>query len=246
MTADSATTLDRLLDGRVVLRQGRDGYRAGMDAGLLAAALDAKEGETLAEFGCGAGAALMCAAWRLTGASFVGVERDPEAAALAAENAAANGMGARVRVQNADILQLGTSLKVDQVFFNPPFFDDPKALRAPKDEKRAAWLTGDVPFADWVRCAARALKAKGKLTLIHRADRLADILTALDRSFGSVVIKPIHPRSGEPAKRVIVQATIGGKAPLVLLAPLVLHDGAGHSAEADAILRGRAVLEMGA
>jgi tRNA1(Val) A37 N6-methylase TrmN6 len=131
-----STTLDRLLDGRVVLRQGRDGYRAGMDAGLLAAALDASEGEMLAEFGCGAGAALLCAAWRLTGASFVGVERDPEAAALAGENAAANGMGARVRVQNSDITQLGTSLKVDQVFFNPPFFDDPAALR-PRRTKSA-------------------------------------------------------------------------------------------------------------
>lgn len=241
-----STTLDRLLDGRVVLRQGKDGYRAGMDAGLLAAALDAGEGETLAEFGCGAGAALLCAAWRLTEANFTGVERDPEAAGLAGENAAANGMGERVRVQNADITQLGTSLKVDQVFFNPPFFDDPSALRAPKDEKRAAWLTGDVPFADWVRCAARALQAKGKLTLIHRADRLADILTALDRSFGSVVIKPVHPRAGEPAKRVIVRATIGGRSPLVLLAPLILHDGEGHSAEADAILRGKAVVGMSA
>lgn len=95
-----------------------------------------------------------------------------------------------------------------------------------------------------MRCAARALKAKGKLTLIHRADRLADILTALERSFGSVVIKPIHPRAGEPAKRVIVRATIGGKSPLVLLAPLILHDGESHSAEAHAILRGKAVLEM--
>ncbi|WP_323762178.1 tRNA1(Val) (adenine(37)-N6)-methyltransferase [Maricaulis sp.] len=239
-----STTLDRLLDGRVVLRQGRDGYRAGMDAGLLAAALDADGGETLAEFGCGAGAALLCAAWRLDGANLVGVERDPAAAGLAGENAAANGMAARVRVQNADITQLGTSLKVDQVFFNPPFFDDPSALRAPKDEKRAAWLTGDVPFADWVRCAARALKAKGRLTLIHRADRLADILTALDRSFGSVVIKPVHPRAGEAAKRVIVRATVGGKSPLVLLAPLILHEGEGHSTEADAILRGKAGVEM--
>ena len=59
-----------------------------------------------------------------------------------------------------------------------------------------------------------------------------------------MVIKPVYPRADEPAKRVIVQATIGGKAPLVLLAPLFLHEGEGHSPEADAILRGRAVLEM--
>ncbi|MBU2118060.1 MAG: hypothetical protein KJ954_10740, partial [Alphaproteobacteria bacterium] len=47
-----------LLGGRVRLLQPRDGYRAGMDAALLAAAVAAQTGETVLEAGCGAGAVL--------------------------------------------------------------------------------------------------------------------------------------------------------------------------------------------
>lgn len=238
------TTLDSLLDGQVRLHQFADGYRAGMDAVLLAAALDARPGEHVVEFGCGAGAVLLCAASRLEGVSFTGHEKDDRAARLAGDNIALNDLTDRITLRTGDIVQLRQTHSADQVVFNPPFFDDPKALRAPKEGKQAAWLSGSAPLGIWVQAAARTLKAKGRLTLIHRADKLADILAALEKSFGSVIIKPIQPRDGQPAKRVIVTARIGGRAPLQLLAPLVLHEGEAFTAEADAILRGRAVVTL--
>ena len=118
-------------------------------------------------------------------------------------------------------------------------------MRAPKEGKRDAWLSGSAPLGIWIQAAARSLNAKGRLTLIHRADRLGDICHGLEKSFGSLVIKPVHPRIDKPAKRVIVSARIGGRAPLVLLPPLILHAGERHTPEAEAILRGRAVVEMG-
>lgn len=240
-----ATTLDSLLDGRVRLHQFADGYRAGMDAVLLAAALEARPGDHVVEFGCGAGAVLLCAAHRLEGVIFTGHEKDDSAAGLAVDNVARNGLTDRIGIRTGDIAELRQSHSADQVAFNPPFFDDPKALRAPKAGKQAAWLSGSAPLGVWVQAAARTLKAKGRLTLIHRADKLADILAALDKSFGSVVIKPIQPREGQPAKRVLVTARIGGRAPLQLLAPLILHEGEGYTTEADAIFRGQAVVGMG-
>ncbi|HEY0436004.1 MAG TPA: methyltransferase, partial [Phenylobacterium sp.] len=51
------TTEDAVLDGRVQLRQPARGYRAGLDAALLAAACDAAPGQRVIEAGCGAGAA---------------------------------------------------------------------------------------------------------------------------------------------------------------------------------------------
>ena len=81
--------------------------------------------------------------------------------------------------------------------------------------------------------------------MIHRADRLAEILTLLAPKAGSFQIRPIHPFADKPAKRVIVRALKTGKAPLSLLPPLVLHDpsGAGHTAAAEAIFRGEAALD---
>ena len=72
------TTDDHVLDGRVRLRQPQRGYRAGVDAALLAAACDAADGARVIEAGCGAGGALLAAAARRPGARFVGVERDPQ------------------------------------------------------------------------------------------------------------------------------------------------------------------------
>jgi tRNA1(Val) A37 N6-methylase TrmN6 len=82
------------------------------------------------------------------------------------------------------------------------------------------------------------------VTLIHRADRLGDLLALLAPKAGSVQIRPVQPYAEAPAKRVLVRAVKTGKAPLRLLPPLVLHDrsGAKHAPEAEAILRGEAEL----
>src|SRR5690349_12591952 len=93
-----AISENAMLDGRVRLLQPRRGYRAGLDAGLLAAACDAGPGARVIEAGCGVGAALLVAAIRRPQAEFVGLERDPEAAALARRNVALNGLEPRVQV----------------------------------------------------------------------------------------------------------------------------------------------------
>jgi tRNA1(Val) A37 N6-methylase TrmN6 len=85
----------------------------------------------------------------------------------------------------------------------------------------------------------------GRIVVIHRADRLADLLALLGEKCGSFAIRPVQPFADQPAKRVLVHAIRSGKAPLRLLPALVLHDrsGAKHAPEADAILRGQAALE---
>ena len=233
---------DRFLDGRVIVTQPDDGFRAGIDAVLLAAALDAKPGERLVELGCGAGTASLCAASRLTDCHFTGVDIDPDMVALAQGNADANAMADRVSFAVGDVASPEGWGPADQVFFNPPFFDDPKSMRAPKAGKTRAYLTGHTVLADWIAAARKTLKPRGRLTVIHRADRLGDLLFLLNARWGDVVVKPVHPRTDAPAKRVIVAATRDAKGPLNLLPPLILHDGEGgqYSAEADAILRGRA------
>ncbi len=78
-----AVSEDRVLGGRVVLAQPKRGYRAGLDAALLAAACDAGPDQRVLEAGCGPGAALLAAAIRHPRATFVGLERAPQALDLA-------------------------------------------------------------------------------------------------------------------------------------------------------------------
>jgi tRNA1(Val) A37 N6-methylase TrmN6 len=246
VTISEPHTDDRILDGQVCLRQSQHGYRAGMDAVLLGASLQASRGTLLAEFGCGPGAAMLCAALRLADSRFMGVEVDDEAAILARVNVDENAMNDRIKILSADIADWVPEERPQQIFFNPPFFDDPDSLRAPKPEKTRAWISGDTPLDTWVQSAARCLAAKGRLTLIHRADKLPDIMASLSDRFGSIILKPIQSRSNQAAKRIIVAARLSGRSPMKLLPPLILHDDSDnvHTAEADAILRGRAVIDL--
>jgi tRNA1(Val) A37 N6-methylase TrmN6 len=244
MSQAADITEDLMLGGRVRLLQPAKGYRAGMDAALLAAACDAQAGDRVLDVGCGPGAVLLQAAARRPHARFWGVERDPEALELARRGAALNQMQDRVELFTGDVAGGFGALKLrpfDAVLSNPPFFDDAGAIRGPHPARRGAYLADD-GLGAWIGFLVKAAREGGSITLIHRAGRLADILALLSDKCGSVRIRPIHPFADAPAKRVLVRAIKTGKAPLELLPPLVLHDRAGgkHTPEAEAILRGDA------
>ncbi len=253
MTAPDITE-DAILGGRVRLRQPARGYRVNVDTLLLAATLPEVKvggGEVrVAEPGCGVGGALLGVACRHSlpgGAEFVGVERDPTYAALARENVDLNGQAHRVRIVEADALDPDADFGTfDCVLFNPPY-DDPGEGRAPAEGKRAAFVA-DRPVGDWIKVWSNRMRAHAQLTIIHRARRLGDILHAVEGRLGGVEVFPIYPAAGAPARRVIVRAWKGSRAPLKLFQGLCLHPhdtDAKYTPETEAILRGDAFIGFG-
>jgi len=246
LTGETASVRrDRFLGGQLVLTQPETGYRAGLDAALLAAALDLEPGARAAEFGCGAGAALLAAAVLNPGAHFTGIERDEQAAALARRNVADNALGGRVAIACGDALDWRPEEPLDAVFFNPPFFDDPASLRAPGPGKQAAWIN-TATLESWIAAGLKRLRPGGALTLIHRADRLGEALAAMQGRAGDIAVLAIHPRAHLSAKRILVRARSQARAPLRILPALVLHEaaGGGYTPQADAVLRGQARLTL--
>ena len=239
---------DALLGGRVRLAQPVRGYRAGMDAALLAASVAARPGARVIEAGCGPGAVLTQIAARCPEVALVGVERETEIADLARRNVGTNGLADRAEIRTGDVARGFRAMDLppfDWAVSNPPFFDDPASLRPPAPERRAAWMADD-GLAAWTGFLLKAVREGGRIVMIHRAERLGDILALLAPKAGSFAVRPIHPFADQPAKRVLVQAIKTGKGPLRLLPPLVLHDrdGAPHTPEAGAILRGEAALSF--
>jgi tRNA1(Val) A37 N6-methylase TrmN6 len=248
----SATTEDAVLGGRLVLRQPRRGHRFGHDAILLAAAVDAAPGAIAVEFGAGVGAAGLALAQRVPGISIVLVEVDAMLAELARANAARNALADRVTVATLDVNAPAQDFaraglvpeSVNHVLMNPPFNDPARQNVSPVAARRLAHAGNNETLAQWIARASLLLARSGTLTLIWRADGLADVLAAL-AGFGGIAVVPIYPKPSAPAIRVLVRAVKGSAAPLALLAPLVLNGADGRpSAEVEAILRGGAPRAM--
>ena len=224
---------ETFLDGKVRVEQPESGFRSGLDAVMLAAAIPAQQGQTALELGAGAGTASLCLLARVPGLALTGVEIDKSLVALASDNAAANGM--QVDFVCADIFALPSELKrdFDQVFCNPPFHGEGQVS---PNEMRATALMDQGQLEHWLRIGLQRTISGGFFTAILRADRLNQALAALPEK--GVAVLPLWPKAGEPAKRVIVQARKGSNAPFALLPGLVLHQVNGAwTAEADDVLR---------
>jgi tRNA1(Val) A37 N6-methylase TrmN6 len=225
-------TEDAFLGGKLRLRQLKSGHRAGHDAMLLAAATSARSSDRVADLGAGVGAAGLALAKRVPGIELVLVEIDEVLADLARGNAAANAVAAEIIVLDVtsgagEFADAGLSPdSVDVVLMNPPFNDSARHRASPDKAREIAHVATDATLEGWIHAARRMLKSGGVLTMIWRADGLAELLAALDRGFGSLAILPVHSDIASPAIRVLVRAIKGGKAPLRLHAALILNDGA--------------------
>jgi tRNA1(Val) A37 N6-methylase TrmN6 len=244
--ASPGAATDRLLDGRVALRQPRAGYRVAIDPVLLAAFAPLRPGERLLDLGCGVGAAALCALARVSGSAAVGLEIQAPLAALARGNAALNDMAGRFAVVRGDILRppFPADGRFDHVLCNPPYQKAGQG-RPPTSELAAvANVEGAAKLSDWIGAALRLVRPRGSITLVHRADRLDEILAALSGRAGAIVICPVHPTVGVDAKRVLVRARPAIATPTRLAAPFVLHEpDGGDTAAARAVLRGGAAVE---
>jgi tRNA1(Val) A37 N6-methylase TrmN6 len=237
VTAD-AWSEDRVLDGRLRVRQPASGYRIAIDPILLAAAVDVPPGSRVLDLGAGVGAASLALAWRRPDVALIGLERDPALARALVWNATVNGLGDRLRVVVADAARPPLEAGFDAVMTNPPFLPAARATVAPTALGRQARFEGALDLQAWVAVAASLLRPGGQLYMVHRADRLGDIAAALGRIATGLDVLPLWPKIGRSAKRLLVRTRVARTRPGTLLPGLVLHGPDGHfTTEAERILR---------
>lgn len=226
-------TEDAFLGGQLRVKQLKSGHRAGHDAVLLAAATAARSGDRVAELGAGVGVAGLSLARRVAGIDLVLVEIDAVLAGLARANAEANAIPADVI--GLDVEANATAFaaaglgpdSVDAVLMNPPFNDPARHRASPDTARGIAHMATATTLQKWVHASRRILRSRRALTLIWRADGIAEVLAALDHGFGSVQILPVHGDAQAPANRILVRAIKGGRAPTQILAALMLNDESG-------------------
>ena len=233
---DENTTVDDFLGGLIKLRQPKIGYRATSDAVMVAAAVPAKEGETILDVGCASGIVGLCIGARVPNLSITGVEIQPELVELACQNAALNG-------QNLTVIEADISKKVPElhgiqfhhVVTNPPFYTETPARQSRQVEMAYKQV---VPLKKWIDFCLRHLRAKGTFTIIHRAESVPEILSLLNGRLGGIRLIPIWPKQGVNPKRVIIQGIMNSKKPFEIHSGFVMyHHDDTRTDEAERIMR---------
>lgn len=230
-------TADAFLGGKLSILQPRHGYRAGVDAVLLAAAVPLGRDTPADVLDCGSGVGTvgLCLAARCRGARVTLVEREAELLHLARANIARNGLESRTEAVAGDLTLAAQnpgsprieSERFDVVLANPPFHNSACGTRA-KDRLKSVSHAMESDALDlWIRFAVRVMRPSGRLVLIHKAAALPLLLPALEGRFGGLRIRPVHPQADAPAMRVLVDGIKGSRAETVLLPGLVLHEPGG-------------------
>jgi tRNA1(Val) A37 N6-methylase TrmN6 len=235
--------------GRIKLLQPEKGFHAGFDTVFLSAAPVLKPHDKILDAGCGIGSAGLCLFLREKSIHLTGVDIQQELIDLAHHNARMNEVSESCRFFAADIAteKVIEDNFFDHVIINPPYLRGESHMASPNKIKAIA--NGEsaygVTIKDWVKYAHRKLKQGKSLSMIHRADRLDEIVSVMTarRWFGSLVIYPLIPRAGDDAKRVIVTARKERYAPTRLMHGMVIHKSDGsYTADAAKVLEKSAAL----
>lgn len=239
-------TKDDFLGGLISLKQPEKGYRITSDTVLLAATLKTKPGESIIDIGAGSGGILSCFAARAGKAAdditMSGVDIQADLLMLAREN------NKSITYIQGDILNEISGCEPNSfhhVVTNPPYYEKGKISKSPYKSKAIAHGNDMDDLTIWIERCLRMVRPKGYLSLVHRADRLDDILCALKPKAGSIIVYPLYSKAGNDANRVIIRAQKGGKGLLSLKSGLIMHKSDGKYTEAaENILRHAQFLDI--
>ncbi|MBH68240.1 MAG: methyltransferase [Rhodospirillaceae bacterium] len=239
-------TKNDVLGGKIVVWQPAIGYRVGIDTVLLASATTPKKDAKILDLGCGVGGISLCLLANFPNVKIDGLEIDDELVRLAKQNAVVNGFGTKFNPLIGTVADPPGQLRpasFDMIVTNPPHFEAGKISESPLAKKRTANVEGDATFEVWIECAARLLKPKGAISLIHRADRLDQLLSVLRKHFGKLTVYPLWPKSSRNATRVIIHGTKSSDSPTKLKPGIILHRADGsYTSRIKSALMGNSLL----
>ena len=241
-------TRDLFLGGKVILWQSVKGYRAGIDAVLLATSIKLKESQKILDLGCGAGAISLCVLANHPNVLVTGLEIMEDTVDVAKLNAEENNFELNFRPMLGSIADMPPTIEknsFDLVLSNPPYAVNGTTNFSSNIQRKIAHVETHTTIEMWIEVAAAALKHRGTISLIHRADRLDHLLSALRPYFGEIIIHPLWPKSGRKANRILIKAKKGSEAPTILTAGTIIHmDNGSYTPEIESILRGRSLLTI--
>ena len=226
---------DRLWPGGYTFLYDDGLFRPSTDTFLLGAFPRLRRGMTVCELGAGTGLLSLLLLAREPELTVTGVELQPQAAALAEENAAQDGLDGRFSVIRGDLREHRTLLahgSFDAVVSNPPYYPVGSGKCAASPALAAARTELTCSLGELCTCAAWLLRSGGRFFLVHKPERLADLMVSLrENRLEPKRLRLVRHRAGGPVSLVLLEARLDGRPGLVFEPDLALFDENGAESE---------------
>jgi len=235
-------TFDTLFEGRLKIRQKKEGYRFSIDALLLSHFAEPRPKDRVIDLGTGCGVIPLILIFKRKAETVIGVEVQPSLADLARQNVSLNRFSSKIEIWEKNFKELvkqrdrGT---FDLVLSNPPYRKVGSGRVNPLEEKALARHEILATLEDLLRTGHHLLKNKGRLCLIYPATRTADVFQLL-RHFHLEPkrVQFVHSHPQDEASLLMVDALKEGKTQIKVLPPFVLYKPGGqYTPQAEDLIR---------
>lgn len=227
-------TVDDLQNGYSIIQKANS-FRYGVDAVLLSDFADVKNTDSVVDLGTGTGVIPILIYAKKKPAKIVALEIQKEMAEMAERSIRLNKLEQYIEIICMDLKKAPDVLgraKFDCVVTNPPYVKKNCGINNPSMTKAIARFEIACSLEDVLRTSKELLKPGGKLFMIHRTDRLADIIYGM-RVMGIEPkrIRFIHPSIGKRPNLLLIEGARGGNPELRFMDPLYIHNEKGEYTE---------------
>lgn len=221
-------TTDTFFNGRIRIKQHRNGYRFSIDAILLAALVKPHPGEKVLDLGTGCGIIPLILAFRYPKIMVYGVEIQEDLAKVAKWNVKENGMEDRITIHCADMTTLKhhmVSGPMDVVVCNPPYRKADSGRINPNPQRAVARHEISATLEVVVDTARNMLQSSGRFMVIYPAERMMELISHMRSArIEPKFLRMVHSRREDKAKLIIVEGKKGGLPGVSVGPPLVIYD----------------------
>jgi tRNA1Val (adenine37-N6)-methyltransferase len=226
--------LDDLQNGYMLI-QKNNAFKFGVDAVLLADFAQVKRSDQVLEMGTGTGIIPILLHAKKQPASITALEIQADMADLARRNIKYNKLEDKISILHMDIKEAPERLgraEYDCVVTNPPYVKKEAGINNPEESKAIARFEIACTLQDVVSTAKQLLRTGGKLFMVHRADRLVDIIYEMRaQGLEPKRIRFVHSNAGKRPHLLLIEGVRGGRPELKFMDPLYIYDDKGEYTE---------------
>ena len=212
--------------------QNKKWFCFGMDAVLLTNYCDIKNNSTVVDLGTGTGIIPILLSGKRNYSKVYGLEIQPEVAEMAERSVKLNDLQEKIEILNIDLKNALDYLKAnsfDAVISNPPYKLYNSGIINPEDKKAISRHEIKSTLEDVISTASQLLKQYGRFYMVHRPDRLADIMCLLRKyRLEPKQIRFVHPRAAAKPNMILIRASKNGNPELKFDPPLYIYDDDGN------------------